>query len=317
MPLLLTTAAVLKLFLVGAAGFAAVRFRVLDGRSIDGLSRYVIHVSLPCLIIETLSRVLRPELAGTLLLCLLAGAGLIAAGLSLALLLRPLLPPRMRGDGLFLSLSAIQNAGYLPIPLAAALLPEADRAEGLLFTFMHILLMGIVFWSLGVRLISGRARDGRENLRRVLNPPIVTLLLSFLFFVPAVKAAYGRMSVLGQALELLGQSTIPLVLVILGGSLAERPPGERVPLRPVVLSAVIRLLAVPLLALAAIRFLPVDPVFAFVLLLQASMPAATNHIVVVRSYGGDAALTARALLAQYLAAAVTVPLFLAMLRYAP
>lgn len=314
MPLELTIQAILKLFLIGAAGFAAVRYGVLDDRAIGGLSRYVVYISLPCLILETLSQVLGPDLIGSLLLCLVVGAALIALGFLLAIFLQRLF---LRGSpagsrGLYFSLSSIHNSGYLPIPLVTALLPASQRGEALVYTFMHIFVMGLVFWSIGVRLISGAAADSRENLRRVVNPPIIALLLGFLFLVPAVKEAYGELTILRQALDLAGQSTIPLVLIILGGSLAakrDEGPGQ---LRLILGSAVIRLLLVPAFALAAIHLLPFGKVFAFVLLLQSCMPAATNHIVVVREYGGDATLTSRALFVQYLAAIITVPIFLGL-----
>jgi predicted permease len=207
----------------------------------------------------------------------------------------------------------MHNPGYLPIPLVAAILPEGQREEGLLYTFMFILVMGLLFWSLGIRLISGASPDPKTRLRRVLNPPIVTILLSFLFLVPMIRGAFIQLTVLGQALDLLGQSTIPLVLIILGGSLAERHAHDSDHWKPVLLSAAIRLLVVPWITLILLRGVHVGQLLAFILILQACMPAATNHIVVVKEYGGNAALVSRALMVQYLAAIITVPLFLRLM----
>lgn len=306
------TAAIAKLFLVGSAGYVAVRFAVLDERAIRGMSRYVIYVSLPCLIIETLGRVLRADLVGPLLLCFAGGALIIGAGLLVAAgVCRVFLsrtPPKDRG--IFLSLSSMHNSGYLPIPLVAAILPEGQREEGLLYTFIFILIMGLLFWSLGIRLISGASPDPKTRLRRVLNPPIVTILLSFLFLVPVIRDAYGQLTVIRQALDLLGQSTIPLVLIILGGSLAERLDDDSDYWKPVLLSTVIRLLIVPWIILMLLRGIQLGQVLTFTVFLQACMPAATNHIVVVREYGGNAALVSRSLMVQYLVSAITVPLFL-------
>jgi len=304
--------AIAKLFLVGSAGYAAVRFAVLDERALRSLSRYVIYVSLPCLIIETLGRVLRADLMGPLLFCLAGGMLIIGAGLLVAAVMRRVFLSRTspKDGGIFLSLSSMHNSGYLPIPLVAAILPEGQREEGLLYTFIFILVMGLLFWTLGIRLISGASPDRKTRLRRVLNPPIVTILLSFLFLVPVIRDTYGRLTALRQALDLIGQSTIPLVLIILGGSLAGRHDDDSHYWKPVLLSTVIRLLIVPWIVLMLLRGIHLGQVLAFTLILQACMPAATNHIVVVKEYGGNVALVSRALMVQYLVSAITVTVFL-------
>ncbi len=312
MPSEVIISAIAKLFLVGATGFAAMRLHVLDERVIRGLSRYVTYLSLPCLIVETLGRVLQPQYAGWLVLCLAGGVAIMGAGLLIAYLVDILFlrsaEPHPRG--LFVSLSSVHNSGYLPIPLVTAILPEAQQDEALLFTFMHIFIMGLLFWSLGVRLISGAAADSRENLRRIMNPPMGALLFSFIFFIPGTREVFSDLKIFQTALHLLGESTIPIVLIILGGSLAIRRDRTEPRWGIVFLSAGLRLLVVPGIVLAFLKNVPLEQIFAFTLMLQACMPAATNHIVVVQEYGGDAALTSRALLVQYLAAVVTVPIFL-------
>jgi len=315
MPSAVIYSAIGKLFLIGALGFAAVRLGVLGERVIRGLSRYVTYLSLPCLIVETLGRVLQPQYAAWLLLCMAGGVAIIILGFGVAWIADGLFlrSGGTRPRGLFISLSSVHNSGYLPIPLVAAILPEAQQDEALLYTFMHIFVMGLLFWSVGVRLISGAARDSKENLRRILNPPIGALLFSFVFLLPGARDIFSALPVLQASLHLLGESTIPIVLIILGGSLAIQRTHATGHWRTVLISAAIRLVVVPALVLVLTKGLPLGEVFAFTLILQACMPAATNHIVVVQEYGGDAALTSRGLLVQYLAAVVTVPLFLQLL----
>ncbi len=75
-------------------------------------------------------------------------------------------------------------------------------------------------------------------------------------------------------------------------------------------SALVKLAVVPACALLAVRAIPMDRTFAFVLVLQAAMPAALNHIVVIREYGGNVPLAAGALFVQYMVSLATVPFFL-------
>ena len=249
--------------------------------------------------------------------CLISAALLNGLGLAFATAVRRVfIPPAEPGGRLFLSLAAIQNSGYLPIPLTAAILPEGQRATGLLFVFVYILVMGFIFWSIGVRLVARPQAAGglKANLRQVANPPLVAMLAGLFFLIPPVQAGYARLSLLQEGLTTVGSTTIPLVLIILGGSFATitRTSSGR---RLVTLAAVIKLVVIPSVALALAALIPLDRIFVFALILQAAMPAAMNHIVVAQEYAGDVALTSRALFVQYLLSLITVPIFLLLYNW--
>jgi predicted permease len=242
----------------------------------------------------------------------LASLLLNGGSMLLALLFRRLFISRHeQGRNLFLSLSAIQNSGYLPIPLVIAILPEHLRPQGLLLTFVYFMTMGLLFWSLGVWLVTeGSAADWRENLRKVINPPIIALLSSFLFLIPPIKTGFDNAPLLSESLSLIGNITIPLVMFVLGGSFGSaitlRGSGGRM----IGISALVKLAVTPLAVLLVVKALAVENTFGFVLVLQAAMPAAMNHIVVAREYKGNVPLIARALFVHYLISIITIPLFL-------
>jgi predicted permease len=301
-----------KLFLISAVGYLSVRFRVLSAGTIEALSKFIISISLPCLIIATVGINLHYNMLGLLGLGGLASLVLNGGSMLLALLFRRLFISRHeQGRNLFLSLSAIQNSGYLPIPLIIAVLPEHLRPQGLLLTFVYIMTMGLLFWSLGVWLVTeGSAADWRGNLRKVINPPIIALLSSFLFLMPSIKTGFDNAPFLSESLSLIGNTTIPLVMFVLGGSFGSattlRGNGGRI----IGISALVKLAVTPLAALLVVKALAVEHTFGFVLVLQAAMPAAMNHIVVAREYKGDVPLIARALFVHYMVSIITIPLFL-------
>jgi predicted permease len=301
-----------KLFLISAVGYLSVRFRVLSAIAIETLSKFIISISLPCLIIATVGINLHYNMLGLLGLGGLASLLLNSASILLALLFRRLFISRHeQGRNLFLSLSAIQNSGYLPIPLVIAVLPEHLRPQGLLLTFVYLMTMSLLFWSLGVWLVTeGSVADWRENLRKVINPPIIALLSGFLFLIPPIKTGFDNAPVLRESLSLIGNTTIPLVMFVLGGSFGSaitlRGHGGRI----IGMSALVKLAATPIAALIVVKALTVEHTFGFVLVMQAAMPAAMNHIIVAREYKGNVPLIARALFVHYLVSITTIPLFL-------
>ena len=307
--------AICKLFLISLLGYSAVRFHILSGQAVACLSKFVIAISLPCMIIATLGNELQYSLLPQMGLCLVAALALNLVGLVIALAVRRIiLKKEQPGQRLFLSLASMQNSGYLPIPLVTAVLPESRHASGLLFTFVYMFVMGFIFWSLGVLLIGRNNSPGdfRQNLKNMTNPPIMAMLASLLFLFPPVKSAFNALPLLQEALTAVGATTIPLVLIVLGGSVAEKlPPLDRGKIM-IAGSCAIKMLLIPAITLLTITTVKLAPVFAFVLMLQSTMPAALNHIVVAREYGGDVHLTSRALFVQYILSLFTVPLFLVL-----
>jgi len=305
--------AICKLFLISLLGYSAVRFHILSAQAVACLSKFVIAISLPCLIIATLGNELQYSLLPQMGWCLVAALGLNLFGLVIALAVRKIiLKKEQPGQGLFLTLASMQNSGYLPIPLVTAVLPASQHASGLLFTFVYMFVMGFIFWSLGVLLIGKNhpPDNFRQNFKNMANPPILATLASLLFLFHPVKSAFNALPLLQEALTAVGATTIPLVLIVLGGSLAEKlPPLDRGKIM-IAGSCTIKMLLIPAITLLIITTFRLDPIFAFVLMLQSTMPAALNHIVVAREYGGDVHLTARALSVQYILSLFTVPLFL-------
>ena len=309
---LLVFEAVSRLFLISCLGYLAVRMQLLSARTIEYLSQFVIAIALPCLILSTLGRELRydllPEMAG----CLVGAILLNTIGLTVALAARRLfIPTSQPGRRMFLTLAAIQNSGYLPIPLTLAILPVGQRATGLLYVFVYIFVMGFIFWSMGVWLIARpkSAASLRTNLRQIVNPPMIAMLSGLLFLLPQVQAGFTSLPLLQKILSTVGNTTIPLVLIILGGSFGSIARGHSGRL-VVNLAAVIKLLVIPSAALTAALMLDIERIMVFGLILQAAMPAAMNHIVVAQRYDGDVALTSQALFVQYLFSLITVPFFL-------
>jgi predicted permease len=301
-----------KLFFLSTVGYLAVRFRLLPAGIIEAISKFIITVSLPCLIIATLGTHLHYDQMGTLALGSLAALTLNISGIAFALVFRRLfVSTQEQGRNLFLSLCAMQNSGYLPIPLIAAVLPDDVRAQGLLLTFVYIIVMGALFWSLGVWLVTeGAAKNWRENIRNIVNPPIIAVLFGLLFLIPQVRTGFTAVPYLRESLSLVGNTTIPLVMIVLGGSFGKGISLHERGGRIIGISAIVKLMVVPVLVLLAVKVFEMNRIFGFVLVLQAAMPAAMNHIVVAREYGGNIPLTARALFFHYMLSIVTVPIFL-------
>ncbi|KAJ9682771.1 hypothetical protein PVL29_018653 [Vitis rotundifolia] len=123
-------------------------------------------------------------------------------------------------------------------------------------------------------------------IQHILQPPTVASLLAIIIgMFPQLKSFFfdydAPLSFITDSLSILAGATIPFVLLILGGMLAEGPYESKLGIRTVIGISVARLLVLPLIGIGIILLadkmnilVPGDKMYRFVLLLQYTTPSA-------------------------------------------
>jgi len=139
------------------------------------------------------------------------------------------------------------------------------------------------------------------------NPFILSTAVGLVLNVSGI----GLPGPLDPAAALLSDSALGLALVCVGAGLAL--PAVRMAPVGLVVTAGLKLLALPLLAFALCRALAVEEAVAFAVILYHAGPTAPGAYVLAKQLGGDAEYMAAVITSQTLAAAVTMPLVFALL----
>lgn len=123
-------------------------------------------------------------------------------------------------------------------------------------------------------------------IRDILQPPTIASLLAIVIgMVPQLKALFfgdnAPLEFITSSLDIVAGATVPFVMLILGGVLAEGPNESKLGLRTTIGISVTRLLLLPLFGIGIValadklNFLIVgDQMYRFVLLLQYTTPSA-------------------------------------------
>ena len=300
------------LLLVGC-GFFARRRGMLSAQGTNDLAHVALALVYPALILVSITELSFADLRANLSLPLLAMAiAMVGFGLGLlALRLLGRVPPETSRAFLFHCL--INNYLFLPLPLV--LFRYGDQGVALL-VFSSV---GFEFllWSLGVVLFS-KTFDVRQRARALLSPPFLTLLFSVALVAardllpwpappPWLRLATDT---LHSTLRSLGAATIALSMLVAGSRFAVLEFKTILGWRIWFVSA-IRLVAVPLVMIPVLGWIPMDPVARGILYIVSVMPSAMVSVLFSERYGGDTDFIAGGLLLTHLWALVTVPLFLA------
>ncbi len=188
------------------------------------------------------------------------------------------------------------NTGNLGLPLALF----AFGDEGLGYAVVIFAIMGIYSFTFGVWLVSG----GGSLLRVIKEPLVAATLLGALF----LWQGWETPLFLTNALTLIGQMAIPLMLITLGVALARLTPG-RLGL-PILLSA-IKVAFCAAIAWAVGLWFGLAPMPFGVLVLQISTPVAVTSYLLAEKYGADADSVAGVVVISTLISVVTLPVILA------
>ncbi|HDR74130.1 MAG TPA: AEC family transporter [Methanoculleus sp.] len=297
---------ILILTLLIAAGYASLRTGILTHRSLKSLSSLLINVTLPALILVSL----QVPVSGALI----SGAGEIVAlsavyyALSLAIAAAVLhaLGTRAGERGVFAFALVFPNVGFMGFPVIETLYGTG----ALFYAVICNLIFNVLVFSVGIMMMTGggEGRGGFEP-RMLLNAGIAASLLGLALFLLSVRIP----SPLFEALDLLGGTTTPLAMVVVGALLATFPARRMVEDWRIGIAAAARLLVIPVAAWLVLQPFGTDPLAFAVLITLAAMPTAANTVIFAEEYDADALLASRIVFVTTMSSVVTIPLLTGLL----
>lgn len=296
--------ALLPDFLLILLGQALRRWLHLGDHFWTGLEKLVYFVLFPALLFNAL---VRADLAWTTAAPLVATtAGAMIAGMLLGGLARWLFPPSMLSPVSFASQfqCAFRFNSYIGLAVAAKLHGGAGIAAMGLVTGAMVPLAN--FAAVGML-----ARHGGASLWRELakNPLVLATLAGLIWNMLGL----GLPAPLAHFLGRLAEAAIALGLLAVGAALRLKgAPGGGHGAGAWFLA--VKLLAVPLAAIGIARFFGLSGLYFDIALAFAALPTASSAYILAQRMGGDGASVAWQISAGTLAAMLTLPLWLGLVR---
>lgn len=286
-------------FLLIALGFGLRRWRQFDDAFWTGLEKSVYFVFFPTLLFKALAQShIEIGSAAALLEC---GLGATTVGVALSYAARALFRATPIAQA-----SAFQCGFRFNSYVGFALLGRLHAESGIA---AMALLQGVMVTIVNVVAVWALARHARTGMASELvrNPLIIATLGGIAYNVSGIALP----KIAADTLTLLAQAALPLGLIAVGASI-KSAAGPRHAGLVAYLSAV-KLLAVPAAAWVISTMLGLSGVYRDAAVLFAALPASPTSFILASRMGGDGALVARILAIQIVAAAATLPMWLAAL----
>jgi len=262
------------------------------------VTRAVMNIGAPCLVVSAISQA---DISGEGFAQVAIAASVVLAGTALlgAIVIR-----LMGGDlRALLSPIVFPNTGNMGLPLCLFAFGE----EGLALAVAFFMVQMTTLMTFGVALMSRSGTGLWATLRGLLQQPLIhAIAIALIMLASDVQLPVW----IDSTLKLLGDFTIPLMLLTLGVSLSTLSTTDW--WRSMGLS-LLRIVGGLAFAWLAVTWMGMSGPARNVVLLQAIMPAAVFNYLLALKYDREPAAVAGIVVASTVMALVAVPLLLAIL----
>ena len=288
------------MLLIGAAGYALGRAKLVDAQPLTSLSVAVLAPAISFYAVTTATgdhTVLARMAAYLVVQLILVGA--IAVVVAAA--------ARWNGTrrtGLLLA-TLFSNAGNAGLPLALFAWGSRGLAAALAFFAVQAVLVNVLAAYIAAHAESGARRALRTLARLPITYAVAAgLLLDVLGIVPPAPVA--------RAAELLANGAVAVMLLLIGVQLAQVHPNGEWP--AITVATLIRLGAAPVIAWVTASWVGLEGVARQTSILQSSLPTAVTAAIWASEFGVAPSLVSGAVIVTTLASPLTVAVLLTLLR---
>ena len=305
------------LFFIMATGYVLKATKRVDNSFEKFLSKVVLEVTLPCMI---LASVLSAEtIPAPRDILLTFGYAVLTYALLIVLAelsTRLLFLPKVR-RGVYRFMGVFGNVGFIGFPVISAIFGDG----ALIYAAMFNIPFNLLVFTLGAFWLSNDVVEGEDSAIRRPKPKfsprifLTPAVLSCVIVIVLVFLGVHQVPVLSQACSTIGGMTTPAALLIIGSNLANLPLKELAGSVRIWVSAFFRLIVSPLLVWGIFHFFVTDPVLLGVLVVISSMPVATNGTLLCFQYGGDLKAMSQGTFITTLLSFAVIPLLVMFLSF--
>ena len=285
-----------------AAGYAANRLGYLGEGTDQRISKLLLNITMPAMIVASvITGEELPEM-GVILSILVVGVIFYLMAFAFVLLVPRILQGTAGERGVWRYALAFPNVGFIGYPVAVALFGDG----ALFYAAILALPFNLLSFSLGPLLLVGAARF---QWKQLFTPCIVASVLGLILALTRLRPP----ALVGEALDFVGDITVPLSLLVIGSLLAGMSAGQVLRAPKLWLLTVVRLLVMPAVLCMILRALETDSLVLGIAVTQMAMPVAVNGTLLSMEYGGDTECMAQITFLTTTASILTIPIVAVML----
>jgi predicted permease len=200
------------------------------------------------------------------------------------------------------------NIVFLGFPLIAALFPDE---EALLYATIYYMVSSFMQWTYGIFRLKGQTDVSlRDRFRNLLNPNTVAFVVGILMFSVQLKLP----EIIHTPLSSIGKATSPLALLYIGSTLARTSLKGVMKRGDIYLLSLNKLVLIPVILLLIINLavacvgVELGQMAKTIIVLETAMPCMSMIVIMAKAYGAADDRAAENVLLTTVLSLLTLPL---------
>lgn len=299
---------VLELSIVMFLGFLIVKTKYVDSKVREGISKIIVKVLLPCLIISSISsETFAPERLGELGLVFLMALFCISTMYAVGAVSSKLLKIPEYTKKVHKIMSCAGNAIFIGLPIITAMYGE----QGFFYAIIYWLLNDLFLWTIGVIILSEDKTEGKGGfIKKLLNPNTISFVIAIIMFVLGIKLP----PIVHNALSGVGKLTTNLSMIFIGMTLATVDAKSVLKKWWILVVTPVKLIIMPILFILIFNFIGIKEIILGVVVLEAAMPVQTVLSIVANEHNADYEYASTGIFVTTIVSLITLPFICYLLQ---
>ena len=292
------------LFILILVGYIATKKNLIDSSLTKKLSKLIMNIFLPCMIINSMQLEYSPTVLKKVLLLILISLLIYAISFLIAIIFKAI--SKSKNDiGVYQFAILFSNVGFMGYPIVEAILGK----DAIFYAAIFNIPFNLLIMTLGVFVICKENNNYSFSFKSLINPVIISIFIGLSLFILNIKLPY----IINRPIELLGNITTPLSMIVIGSMLCLSSISECVRNKKLYIVSFIRLILMPILIYFILKGIVYDKLLFSIPIVIVSMPVASNTAILSSEYNANDKLASQLVFMSTLFSILTIPIISSIL----
>ncbi len=281
-------------------GFIICKTGYIEAKAKDSISKLIVNLILPCLIISSISKQeFKSELLEDILLVFVMTLFCIGTLFCLGVITAKILKIPNATKSVHKLLMTLGNVIFIGYPIITAMYGD----EGFIYAIIYWMINDLFLWTVGVIMFS-RDESGKSSpLKKLANPNTISFAIATVMFILGIKLP----PIIHRAAEEVGALTTHLSMIFIGMALATVNIKNAIKKWWIFVIAPIKLVIMPIIFILIFKFFGIKEVILGAVVLEAAMPAQTVLTILANEHKADFEYAAVGMFITTVLSLVTLP----------
>lgn len=298
------------LFILMMVGFVCKKKSLITDEGSRVISALVVNVANPALILS--ASINKDSVITGIDLLFVAGLSLLVYVFLLIVSIAMVKVLRVNSEdaGTYKVMTAFSNIGFMGFPLVSA----AYGSDALLYASFFLIPYNVLIYTWGIQAMSSKGRDKDDNIKsekktgiawdKIFNIGVIACILTIIIYLTQIRVP----EFIENSVAHLSNLTAPLSMIIIGASMAMMNIKELVTDKKLILFALIKQIAIPIVGIVILKMLGLEKDMLGVCLVMLATPVGSMTAMLAQQYDGDYELASKGVALTTVMSVVTIPL---------